>query len=169
MPMAVALFTSAALLVAPLTALPVATQTQRGEGQGVGVTADDILDNPRQYYGQQVTVAGEVAAILGPRSFVMLAGVFAPPAEGMIPGVETADIGEIPVVVTAGPDGPPLDLRNLMERVVRVTGTVHQFNLREFEEPNTPNPELSPAWLALLWRLEGGVGGEGASGGRACG
>ncbi len=115
---------------------PVAARQGQQQGQG-SVTVDEILESPRQYYGQRVTITGEVGDILSSRSFVVRAGAMAPGAETMVPGAETTAVGEIPVVAArplVGPDGRALGPTDLMERVVRVTGTVHQFNIRAFED-----------------------------------
>jgi hypothetical protein len=109
--------------------LAVAFLTSLGTGsaaaQLASATATEIVANAAAYYGQEVTVVGDVDDVLGPRAFV-------------IEDDDVLSFAQIPVV-TAGPvldrAGQPLDraLDPLSTNNVMVTGTVHQFNLQAFE------------------------------------
>lgn len=73
-----------------------------------------VLDTPAEFLGKQVTVSGDVSAILGPSSFRIAGDDFG---------------GESLLVFSAG-DRPELD----DDDVVRVTGTVREISLKTFEE-----------------------------------
>jgi hypothetical protein len=87
-------------------------------------TVDDIAQYPGLYYGETVTVSGEVDELLGPRAFT----------------IEDADLlfDEQVLVVSARPlrdrDGRSLDVSALGDREVRVTGTVRPFDPATFEQ-----------------------------------
>ena len=111
--------TIALALLLPLPARPASAQL-------ASATAAEIVANAGAYYGQAVTVVGDVDDVLGPRSFV-------------IEDDDVLSFAQLPVV-TARPvldrAGQPLDraLDPLSTTNVMVTGTVHQFNLAAFEE-----------------------------------
>ncbi len=88
------------------------------------MTLGALLDNPRQYYGQQVTLVANFGDVLGPRSFT--ATYDYPLLDQEVPVVSTQQITDS--------NGRPVNLDEWTTRNVRVIGTVHQFNLAAFED-----------------------------------
>ena len=102
-----------------------AGQAQPGAPTSAQVTTiDRITDNPSAFFGQSVSVVGEVDDVLGERAFT----------------VEDNDLlfdEEVLVVsrsALTGRGGQPLDVDTLDDELLRVRGTVHQFNLAAFEQ-----------------------------------
>lgn len=82
----------------------------------VGVTAEDIIDNPEDYYGDEVIVNGEVEQWLGPRAFLL-------DAEGII--------NDSLLVITRSPQLIFEDPEIFGDAVWRVDGEVQQLIVRE--------------------------------------
>ncbi len=100
-------------------------ETTQGQ-QGVNATLSRIVDQPEEFYGQNVTVSGAVAQVIGANAFVLVQKNTK--GEGLydVDAVTLADRG----VLVATSDGP-----NLTERqTVRVTGTLQQFDVSAFEQ-----------------------------------
>lgn len=103
----------------PVTGEEAVEPTPGAEGRAAppgAVTLTDITDNPERFFGQTVTVDGEVNVVHSPNAFTI--------AEDA-----TLDLGEILVL-----HDRPLtrELREEVERV-RVTGTVREFTRTEIE------------------------------------
>ncbi len=97
--------------------------------QGIDVGLPIIVDEPEEFYGQNVTVSGAVAQIIDPNSFVIVDQQAAQDEE-----LFDADSGTLAeqgvLVTTSGGTGP-----NLTERMtVQVTGTLQQFDAATFEQ-----------------------------------
>ena len=90
----------------------------------VGLAA--ILEDPRRYYGQEMTIDGAVGQVIEPRAFVMVGGQTlqgGPPSEA-----ELADEGLL-VVRTGGPTP------NVVEpQSVETTGTLQRFDIATLEQ-----------------------------------
>ncbi len=107
------------------------TQGQQGvdatQGQqGVDATLSRIVDQPEEFYGQNVTVSGAVAQVISPNAFVLVQKNTR--GEGLydVDAVTLADRG----VLVATSDGPNLTGR----QAVRVTGPLRQFDVSAFEQ-----------------------------------
>lgn len=104
----------------------------QSEGPNVGVTLDDLEDDPATYYGQTVTVSGEVEEAFGPQVFRF----------------EGTDLGSGVLVVipsVAQVTGTrPGDPSYYPDDVVQVTGTVRKYVKAEIEREFglTLSPEL---------------------------
>ena len=48
----------------------------QSEGPNLGVTVDDVVDDPEQYEGQTVTVSGEIDEAYGGTAFTIGGGAF---------------------------------------------------------------------------------------------
>jgi hypothetical protein len=113
----------AAVAAAGLLALPFIARPASA-AQHPTATVGQIVANAAAYYGQAVTVTGDVEDTLGPRAFTL----------------QDDDLlsNEAIAVVTARPiqdqAGRPLDLALLANRILWIAGTVHQFNLAAFEQ-----------------------------------
>ena len=113
-----------AALAAALALSPFASGGVMARAQEREPTIDEIAANPAAYYGETVTVTGSVEDILGPRSFTV--------------GDDDLFLHEeVAVVSTAAltdDANQPMSADALADGQVRVTGTVHQFNLEAFED-----------------------------------
>jgi hypothetical protein len=96
---------------------PVAAQTPAAG------TIERIASEPEAFYGRSVTVTGDVAEVLGPRSFVVEDDNLL--VDATIPVVSAAPLLD---------DGQPIEADAIVSENVRVTGTVHQFNIAAFED-----------------------------------
>jgi hypothetical protein len=96
--------------------------------QQPGATIGEILNDPTLYYGLPATIGGRVGRVLGPRSFTV---------HDPLTDLDRA-AGEVIPVLGIGPlaeaAGRPLALNALAGQQVRLSGTVHQFNLAAFED-----------------------------------
>ncbi len=100
-------------------------ETTQGQ-QGINATLSRMVDQPEEFYGQDVTVGGAVAQVISTNAFVLVQKNTQ--GEGLydVDAVTLADRG----VLVATNDGP-----NLTERQnVRVTGTLQQFDVSAFEQ-----------------------------------
>ncbi|MDP8922022.1 MAG: hypothetical protein M3O34_04000 [Chloroflexota bacterium] len=110
--------------LAAVLVMPVVTPPALAQVTPLNVTVDEIAEAPDAYWGRTVRVNGEVGDVLGPRSFVL----------------EDDDLlfdEGLPVVATnplVGPAGRVIEPDAIVDRFVWVTGTVHQFNIRAFED-----------------------------------
>lgn len=109
--------------------------TQGTGGQGGEVSVSDITDSPEEFYGQTVTVSGAVGEFIEPRGLVIVPEQTLelieprptpPTPEGVpTPQVEPVLLDEGVLVVSTTP------LEPIMRDIVRVTGTVRQFDRAE--------------------------------------
>ncbi len=90
---------------------------------GVGATIDDITDEPERWYGQRVTVSGEINDVLGARAFTI-------GGEGFFDGDELLVVGARQMLAMQGrPANQPFS----EDDIVQVTGPVRRFVLRDIE------------------------------------
>ncbi|QIN78376.1 hypothetical protein GBA65_07390 [Rubrobacter marinus] len=99
--------------------------TMMQQGTNVGIT--EIVDQPAEFYGQNLTVSGAVAEVIDPNTFVIVNEQTAE-QEGLYEA-EAGALGEQGVLVSTS-NGP-----NLTEQqTVQVTGTLEQFDAATFEQ-----------------------------------
>jgi hypothetical protein len=113
----------AAVAVAGLLALPIVARPASAV-QHPTTTVGEIVANAAAFYGQPVTVTGDVDETLGPRAFTLL-------DDDLLSSESIAVVTARPMQDAAG---RPLDLAPLANRTLWITGTVHQFNLAAFEQ-----------------------------------
>lgn len=92
-------------------------ETDDVEIADLGISANDVIEEPDQYIGQVVTVSGTVEEIVGPRSFTINAGD--------LPGESLLVVGTEAIDIPAGVDRDETESDNT---VVQVTGTVYTFD-----------------------------------------
>jgi hypothetical protein len=97
---------------------------ERSAGPETAATISDIVDDPQTYYGNTVTVSGEIGELIGPRAFTIgtqeeLGGgtLLVVGAQALPQIIEEGDANEI----TA-------------QDVAQVTGSVREFGVGEIEE-----------------------------------
>ncbi len=90
-----------------------------GGAQGVSVAT--IIDNPSEFYGQQVTVSGLVTEVIGSNAFAIGGDEFIGGESLLIAGSQ-----ELSQIVEGLPEGEEIQARDLIQvqDLVQVTGTV---------------------------------------------
>ena len=95
------------------------TAQESGGGESAGgaqaVSVSTIIDNPSEYYGNQVTVSGLVTQVIGPNAFAIGGDEFVGGESLLIVGAQ-----ELPQIVEGLPEGEEIQAQDL----VQVTGTL---------------------------------------------
>lgn len=111
-------------VVVVIAAVSVLTLLRQGDpaDRGAAATLEHVADNPSQFFGERVTVGGEVVEILGPRSLLV--------SERFIAG-DLLVVSSIPLreVDDLAGDTPLTEGDS-----IRITGEVRRFDLREVEQ-----------------------------------
>lgn len=94
-----------------------------GGAQGVSVAT--IIDNPSEFYGQQVTVSGLVTEVIGPNAFAIGGNEFVGGESLLIVGAQ-----ELPQIVEGTPEGEEIQAQDL----VQVTGTLRPAEQQEITD-----------------------------------
>ncbi len=91
-------------------------------GGAEGVSVATLIDNPSEFYGNQVTVSGLVTEVIGPNAFVIGGNEFVGGEGLMIVGAQ-----ELSQIVEGLPEGEEIQAQDL----VQVTGTVRPAEQQE--------------------------------------
>ncbi len=113
----------------------------------IGVTVGDVEQDPEQYFGQTVTVSGEINDVYGLNTFTIGGEGFAGSLLIVVP--DDAQITGVDVI-----DTPDMD-----DAIVQVTGTVREYVIAEIENefgidlvPEIEYEEMEPAVVAdAIW------------------
>lgn len=115
-----------ALIIGGVIAWAALTDDEGSEGADVGVTANDIMSDPEEYYGVGVTVSGEVNEVIAPNALTI--------------GGEGFGGGEDLLIVSASnipvPPGTERDeaAAVLEDDLIQTTGTVQELIIVDVEE-----------------------------------
>ena len=110
-------FSFAVALVFGLVALSACESAE----PNIGVTIDEVEQDPQQYFGQTVTVSGEINDVYGSNAFTIGGEGFAGALLVVVPS--NAEITGVDVI-----DTPDMD-----DAIVQVSGTVREFVISEIE------------------------------------
>lgn len=116
-----------ALIIVPMVYDPGEGTTA---GPNAGATLCDVTDNPQEFYGNTVTVSGEVSDVLSTDTFVLGGDEFIGGCQVLVVGVEPFEslLGD-DVDLEDRPVGAALRGRD----VVQVTGTMRRFVVADIE------------------------------------
>ncbi|MDP9474242.1 MAG: hypothetical protein M3R38_00805 [Actinomycetota bacterium] len=107
----------------PAETAPAANEEPESAGQAVGVSVADIVDDPEEFYGKNLTVSGLVGEVVGPNA-VTIGG-----QDGIFEE-ELLIVGAQPLPELAEGDAVEIAVDDL----VQATGTLQEFAVPEFEE-----------------------------------
>lgn len=94
-------------------------------GGAEGVSVATIIDNPSEFYGNQVTVSGLVTEVVGPDAFAIGGNEFVGGESLLIVGAQ-----ELPQIVEGIPEGEEIQAQDL----VQVTGTLRPAEQQEITD-----------------------------------
>ena len=107
----------------PAETAPAANEDPESAGQAIGVSVADIVDDPSEFYGKDLTVSGLVSEVVAPNA-VTIGG-----QDGIFEE-ELLIVGAQPLPELAEGDAVELAVDDL----VQATGTLEEFQVTEFEE-----------------------------------
>ena len=107
----------------PAETAPAANEEPESAGQAIGVSVADIVDNPEEFYGRNLTVSGLVSEVVGPNA-VTIGG-----QDGIFEE-ELLIVGAQPLPELAEGEAVEIAVHDL----VQATGTLQEFEVPEFEE-----------------------------------
>ena len=93
-------------------------------GGAEGISVATIIDNPEEFYGNQVTVSGLVTQVVSPNALVIGGGEFVGGDGLLIVGAQ-----ELPQIVEGVAEGDVVEIQQ--QDLVQATGTLRQFNQEE--------------------------------------
>ena len=96
-------------------------------GGAEGVSVATIIDNPEEFYGNQVTVSGLVTEVIGPNAFAIGGDEFIGGESLLIVGAQ-----ELPQIVEGVAEGDVVEIKQ--QDLVQVTGTLRPAEQQEITD-----------------------------------